>query len=127
MDGSFGRIQGSGQWGKQIDNYAVYGALEGLHDNGFRNFSPSDIRRFYSDVGYRNDVTEGFVDPYPVLVDARPCGVPATGDATNVVQMKDGFSYQGDGPDRGGRNQIPVDSVSRGTGRPAEKDCRRPR
>ena len=58
MGGSFGRIQGAAQWGKQIDNYAVYGALEGLHDNGFRNFSPSDIRRFYGDVGYRNDVSE---------------------------------------------------------------------
>jgi outer membrane receptor protein involved in Fe transport len=58
MGGSYGRIQGSAQWGKQIDNYAVYGALEGLHDNGFRNFSPSDIRRFYGDVGYRNDVSE---------------------------------------------------------------------
>src|SRR5258708_2303043 len=58
MGGSFGRIQGAAQWGKQIDNYAVYGALEGLHDNGFRNFSQSDIRRFYGDVGYRNDVSE---------------------------------------------------------------------
>ncbi len=58
MGGSFGRIQSSAQWGKQVDNFAVYGALEGLHDNGFRNFSPSDIRRFYSDVGYRNDVSE---------------------------------------------------------------------
>ncbi|MBR0795911.1 TonB-dependent receptor [Bradyrhizobium jicamae] len=59
MGGSFGRIQGSGQWGKQIDNnYAVYGALEGIHDDGFRNFSQSDIRRFYGDVAYRNDVSE---------------------------------------------------------------------
>jgi outer membrane receptor protein involved in Fe transport len=59
MGGSFGRIQSSAQWGKQIDNnYAVYGALEGLHDNGFRNFSPSDIRRFYGDVGYKNDANE---------------------------------------------------------------------
>jgi outer membrane receptor protein involved in Fe transport len=58
MGGSFGRIQSSAQWGKQVDNYAVYGALEGLHDNGFRNFSPSDIRRFYSDVAYKNDVNE---------------------------------------------------------------------
>ena len=58
MGGSFGRIQGAAQWGKQIDNYAVYGALEGLHDNGFRNFSASDIRRFYGDVGYRSDVSE---------------------------------------------------------------------
>jgi outer membrane receptor protein involved in Fe transport len=59
MGGSFGRIQSSAQWGKQIDNnYAVYGALEGLHDNGFRNFSQSDVRRFYGDVAYRNDVNE---------------------------------------------------------------------
>ena len=41
MGGSFGRIQSSAQWGKQVDNFAVYGALEGLHDDGFRNFSAS--------------------------------------------------------------------------------------
>jgi outer membrane receptor protein involved in Fe transport len=58
MGGSFGRIQGSAQWGKQYDNYAVYGALEGVHDDGFRNFSPSDIRRFYGDIGYKNDNAE---------------------------------------------------------------------
>jgi outer membrane receptor protein involved in Fe transport len=58
LGGSFGRIQSSAQWGKQIDNFAVYGALEGLHDNGFRNFSQSDVRRFYGDVGYRNDGNE---------------------------------------------------------------------
>ena len=53
MGGSFGRIQSSAQWGKQVDNFAVYGALEGLHDDGFRNFSASDVRRFYGDVGYQ--------------------------------------------------------------------------
>ncbi|UWU67159.1 TonB-dependent receptor [Bradyrhizobium sp. NC92] len=54
MGGSFGRVQGSAQWGKQVDqNYAVYAALEGLRDNGFRNFSQSTVRRFYGDVGYR--------------------------------------------------------------------------
>src|SRR5882672_7556402 len=58
MGGSFGRIQSSAQWGKQIDNFSVYGALEGLHDNGFRNFSESKIRRFYGDVGYRTDASE---------------------------------------------------------------------
>lgn len=59
MGGSFGRIQSSAQWGKQIDdNFAVYGALEGLHDNGFRNFSGSDVRRFYGDVGYKNENSE---------------------------------------------------------------------
>jgi outer membrane receptor protein involved in Fe transport len=58
MGGSYGRVQSSLQWGKQIDNYAVYGALEGLHDDGFRNFSPSDVRRFYGDVGYNKDGNE---------------------------------------------------------------------
>jgi outer membrane receptor protein involved in Fe transport len=58
MGGSFGRIQSSAQWGKQIDNFAVYGALEGLYDGGFRNFSESKVRRFYGDVGYRTDVSE---------------------------------------------------------------------
>ena len=58
MGGSFGRLQSSAQWGKQVDNFAVYGALEGLHDDGFRNFSASDVRRFYGDVGYRSDTSE---------------------------------------------------------------------
>jgi outer membrane receptor protein involved in Fe transport len=62
MGGSFGRIQSSAQWGKQIDNFSVYGALEGLHDSGFRNFSASDVRRFYGDVGYRNDGNEFHVN-----------------------------------------------------------------
>jgi outer membrane receptor protein involved in Fe transport len=62
MGGSFGRIQSSAQWGKQIDNFAVYGALEGLHDGGFRNFSASNVRRFYGDVGYRNDTSEFHVN-----------------------------------------------------------------
>src|SRR5882724_12413856 len=62
MGGSFGRIQSSAQWGKQIDNFAVYGAMEGLHDGGFRNFSVSNVRRFYGDVGYKNDASEFHVN-----------------------------------------------------------------
>ena len=62
MGGSFGRIQSSAQWGKQIDNFSVYGALEGLHDNGFRNFSQSDVHRFYGDVGYRHEGNEFHVN-----------------------------------------------------------------
>ena len=58
MGGSFGRVQSSAQWGKQIDNFATYVALEGLHDDGFRNFSASNIRRFYGDVGVKNDQAE---------------------------------------------------------------------
>ena len=38
MGGSFGRIQSSAQYGKQIDNFSVYGALEGVRDNGYPQF-----------------------------------------------------------------------------------------
>jgi outer membrane receptor protein involved in Fe transport len=62
MGGSFGRLQGSAQWGKQAGNFAVYGALEGLHDGGFRNFSEANVRRFYGDVGYRNENAEFHVN-----------------------------------------------------------------
>ena len=62
MGGSFGRIQSSAQWGKQIGNVSVYGALEGLRDAGYRNFSESKVRRFYSDVGYRTDSSEFHVN-----------------------------------------------------------------
>jgi outer membrane receptor protein involved in Fe transport len=58
MGGSHGRVQSSAQWGQQYGDYSVYGALEGVHDDGFRNFSPSNIRRFYGDIGYRNDQSE---------------------------------------------------------------------
>ena len=59
MGGSYGRVQSSAQWGKQVDtNFAVYGALEGLHDDGFRDLSASDVRRFYGDVGYRSESSE---------------------------------------------------------------------
>ena len=58
MGGSFGRIQSSGQYGMQVDNFSVYAALEGVRENGFRYFSESAIRRFYGDVGYRTDSSE---------------------------------------------------------------------
>ncbi len=62
MGGSYGRIQSSLQWGKQINNFAIYGALEGARDGGFRDFSPANIRRFYGDVGYKTDNGEFHVN-----------------------------------------------------------------
>ncbi len=58
MGGSFGRIQNSTQWGKRIGDFAVYGAIEGLHERGFRDASGSSIRRFYGDVGYKGSSSE---------------------------------------------------------------------
>lgn len=56
--GSFGRVQDSTQFGTQDGYYAAYGALEIASDGGWRELSPSTIRRFYGDLGYKNGTSE---------------------------------------------------------------------
>ncbi len=51
--GSFGRAQGALQFGKQVGDYSVYLAAEGITDDGWRVDGSSEISRFYGDVGYR--------------------------------------------------------------------------
>jgi len=58
MGGSFGRLQNSTQWGKQYGDYSTYVAVEGIHDEGWRDHSASNIRRAYGDIGYRGDKSE---------------------------------------------------------------------
>ena len=53
MGGSFGRINGSLQYGRQIDNVGVYAAVTGLREDGWRQFSPSRLAQFYGDIGWR--------------------------------------------------------------------------
>ncbi len=55
MGGSFGRAQGSLQYGKQVGNWATYIAIEGARDGGYRKFSPSELRRVYGDLGYKSE------------------------------------------------------------------------
>ncbi len=76
--GSYGRIQESLQIGKQVDNFAAYAALEGIWDNGWRFFSPSEVKRAYVDLGVKGSNSEfhinftgaqsalGVVGPTPV-------------------------------------------------------------
>jgi outer membrane receptor protein involved in Fe transport len=89
MGGSFGRVQSSAQWGQQYDNVAVYGALEGAHDDGFRNFSASDIRRFYGDVGVRNGDAEVH---FNMGVAKSNLGAPAT-TPVELLQQFWGATY----------------------------------
>ena len=56
--GSFGRVESSSEWGGQSGNLAAYLALEVSHDDGWREFSPSTVRRLYGDIGYRSDKAE---------------------------------------------------------------------
>jgi iron complex outermembrane receptor protein len=56
--GSFGRRSVGAQYGAQKDNVAFYAAADALNDNGWRQRSPSELRRIYTDVGVRGDDTE---------------------------------------------------------------------
>jgi iron complex outermembrane receptor protein len=56
--GSFGRVGGSEQTGLQSGNWAAYFGGERIEDDGWRQFSPSDIRRMYADLGFKNSDVE---------------------------------------------------------------------
>lgn len=53
--GSFGRAQGAAEYGMQVGNVAGYIAGELLHEDGWREHSPSTLRRMYGDIGWRSD------------------------------------------------------------------------
>ena len=56
--GSYGRLQGAVDYGKQVGDFAFYGALEGVADSGYRVDGSSALRRFYGDLGYRANGNE---------------------------------------------------------------------
>jgi iron complex outermembrane recepter protein len=56
--GSFGRRAVGAQFGAQKDNVAFYAAADAINDNGWRQRSPSELRRIYTDVGVRGDDAE---------------------------------------------------------------------
>ncbi|SFK18502.1 TonB-dependent receptor [Methylocapsa palsarum] len=58
LGGSYGRVSGLFEYGKQIDNYSVYVTADTARDGGWRYFSPSWLARAYGDVGYRSQDAE---------------------------------------------------------------------
>jgi len=56
--GSFGRVGGTAQTGVQSGNWAAYFGGERIEDDGWRQFSPSDVRRMYADLGFKNSDAE---------------------------------------------------------------------
>jgi iron complex outermembrane recepter protein len=78
LGGSFGRVSGLFEYGKQIDDYSLYVTGDATHDGGWRFFSPSTLFRLYADLGYRtpgNEIhftasgarnTLGVIGPTPV-------------------------------------------------------------
>jgi len=58
LGGSFGKLQGSLQYGQESQDTAVYIALQGENENGWREHSPSHVRQLYSDIGWRGPASE---------------------------------------------------------------------
>ncbi len=56
--GSFGRIQDSTQAGWRSGPFGAYVALEAAHEDGWRDVTPSTVRRIYGDLGYRSSGSE---------------------------------------------------------------------
>ena len=56
--GSFGRRAGSLQYGAQAGNFASYIAGDMLNEDGFRDRSPTELRRLYADLGARGERAE---------------------------------------------------------------------
>ncbi len=60
--GSFGREQIAVQAGARSGPAAAYIALEDINDDGWRDFSPSEIKRLYADLGFKGDGAEFHVN-----------------------------------------------------------------
>jgi iron complex outermembrane recepter protein len=88
LGGSFGRVSGLFEYGKQIDDYSLYITGDATHDGGWRFFSPATLFRLYGDLGYRTPGNElhftasgarntlGVIGPTPVgLLDQNESAV----------------------------------------------------
>ena len=56
--GSFGRRSAAVEYGGRVGNYAGYLAAQGVHDDGWRFKSPTDLARLFGDFGWKDDRTE---------------------------------------------------------------------
>ncbi|HEY7670232.1 MAG TPA: TonB-dependent receptor, partial [Hyphomicrobium sp.] len=56
--GSYGRLQSSLALGGNSGNWGVFIAVEGIKDDGFRDFSEAELKRMYADIGVKGDGSE---------------------------------------------------------------------
>ena len=56
--GSFGRLQGSVETGQRSGAFGAYVALEAAKDDGWRQNSPSEIKRMHADLGIKTEDVE---------------------------------------------------------------------
>ncbi|MCX8253127.1 TonB-dependent receptor [Beijerinckiaceae bacterium RH AL1] len=58
LGGSYGRVNGYGEYGKQSGNYSFYVAFDGYRDGGYRPFGAQNAQRVLADLGYRSQDSE---------------------------------------------------------------------
>ena len=58
LGGSFGRVNGYMEYGKQVGNYSFYFAADGYRDGGYRPFGAQNAERTIADLGYRSQDSE---------------------------------------------------------------------
>jgi iron complex outermembrane receptor protein len=99
--GSFGRVGGGAQFGREKDGVGLYLAAQGVKDDGWRYQSPAEVRRFYGDLGWKGDRAEvhligsvgknnfGVVGPTPIqLLNQDPKAIYTWPQTTqNQVQL----------------------------------------
>ena len=51
--GSFGRVEATAEYGRQADNFGTYLGVDTVSDGGYRDHSPTLLRRRYGDIGAR--------------------------------------------------------------------------
>jgi iron complex outermembrane receptor protein len=58
LGGSYGRVNGFMEYGKESGNYSMYFAADGYRDGGYRPFGAQNAERAYLDLGYRSQDSE---------------------------------------------------------------------
>ncbi len=58
IGGTRGSVSGAAEYGVESGPFAAYLTFRGLHDEGWRDYSPSDLRQLFADIGWRTERAE---------------------------------------------------------------------
>jgi iron complex outermembrane receptor protein len=78
--GSFGRRRAELQYGAASDHFGFYVVASGFHDDGWRRFSPSNVRQLYTDLAWRDG-------PWKVDLGLTGAKNELTGNGASPVQL----------------------------------------
>ena len=91
LGGSFGRMDGSAEVGAGGENSGLYAAFESGREDGWRDFSDSDIRRFFADFGHEGEAHE--IGISMLFADTMVTGNGATPEDLLAVRRESVFTW----------------------------------